>query len=177
MAKTQSTLRKLNIHERRALRFVRLGAQLDIEAEMHGYGAAFAASHADWQARFCELHNLAIHHGMAISPIDASITTADEQFLLRWLAESQRQAGLRSCEIEDAKLHNILLNCAVILLKLGISLPSQTLYRPMNIDGKKMLSFLRPAQSHMRQQNWRQQLSARRLQGLINSGGYQPDIA
>lgn len=113
------TLRKRNIVERKALRLLRGDFSRAAGTEL--------ASQQDVAALFGDLLARAGDSGMRIQPVEAACLTADELLILRWLAEAQRETGLRTFRPADAALLRAINRCADLLKMLDVQLPSRTL--------------------------------------------------
>lgn len=55
--------------------------------------------------------------------------------MLRWLAEAQRQNGLRTCYFRDIGLKTSLRHCASLLKEFGVFLPHKTLHICSDLNG------------------------------------------
>lgn len=74
-------------------------------------------------AVFAKLRSLARGNGLAIRDPAAQFVDEDELLLLRWIAQSQRVAGLRSPYRLDERLRKIIGDCGEILELAGLRLP------------------------------------------------------
>lgn len=80
------------------------------------------------------LREFARRNAFVILALDAQFVTSGELVILRWLAEAQRQTGLRTCHFQDIGLKSSLRYCADALKDLGVALPSQTLHIHTDLD-------------------------------------------
>lgn len=121
--------RRRNVFERKALQLVRgETANAGEPDEAAGFGASIKPGFGKYkQAQFECLRESSRRNGLTIRSVGCQYVSADELAILRWLAEAQRQTGLRTCYFHDARLKASLRYCANILKELGVLLPPQTL--------------------------------------------------
>jgi hypothetical protein len=74
------------------------------------------------------LWDLARAHGLELLPPGTQYVSEDELAILCWLAEAQRQAGARTCRLQDDDFRSVLVQCGRVLAQLGMFLPSQTMH-------------------------------------------------
>lgn len=133
-----TTFRRRNVFERKALRLLRGedSAASYMPAPERAVQPAAANMHLGEyrRAHFGRLRDAAHRNGLLFLALDAQFVTAGELLTLRWLAEAQRQTGLRSCSVPDIALTTALRHCAAILDRLGIFLPSKTLHIHTDLD-------------------------------------------
>ncbi|GEM_PF-1367315 len=127
MPNAHLSFRRRNVYERKVLRMLRGGMADVIRDEAEGSGAAGPGDADCREAKFERLRMISHLHGLKITDLDAPFVTADELTILRWLAESQRLIGLRSCGIQDPGLRRSLKLCADMMKDAGVVLPNQTL--------------------------------------------------
>lgn len=124
---------KRNVFERKALRLVR-SAEWEGDAALPFFGNGEGDEFC--QAHFGHLRASAVRNGLMILPLDSPYLTSSELLMLRWLAEAQRQNGLRTCHLEDIDLKTSLGRCAILLKMLGTCLPANTLHIHTDLDAK-----------------------------------------
>lgn len=127
---------KRNVFERKALRMIR-GAERD-EAREEAVRPIVGGTGLDEcnQAHFGCLRAFALRNGLVILPEDSPYLTSSELLMLRWLAEAQRQSGLRTCHFGDVGLKTSLWHCAILLKGLGTCLPAKTLHIHTDLDDR-----------------------------------------
>lgn len=131
--------RRRNIFERKALRLMRGETCAAEHEEAPGRGMYPGGTTSEGlgeyrRDHFGRLREFARHNGFVILPLDAQFVTSSELVILRWLAEAQRQTGLRTCHFRDIGLKATLRYCAGMLRGLGVCLPSQTLHIRTDLD-------------------------------------------
>lgn len=133
------SLRRRNVHERKALRLLR-GEIITPSRDTLAWRRAHIISMDDGtlgeysRAHFGSLREFAYRNGLEIRPSGSQYLTAGELVMLRWLAEAQRQNGLRTCHFRDIGLKTSLRHCASLLKEFGVFLPHKTLHISSDLD-------------------------------------------
>lgn len=125
------SVRRRSVVERRVLQILRGNAVCADGAPVPAMGGGrrevVDILDAHDMIQFERLRDFARRNGLDIQPATAAYLTSDELQILRWLAEAQREVGLRSLRVTDIDLMISIMQCAAIIKKMGLFLPPQTL--------------------------------------------------
>lgn len=144
MASDYKVFRKRNVYERKALRLVR-GETNPVEYEGLPRREAYPAPESTnlgvyRRTHFMVLRQFARRNGLNILTLEAKYVTSSELVILRWLAEAQRETGLRTCHFRDIGLTTSLRHCASVLKAIGAHLPPKTLNIYTDLDDDFLLA-------------------------------------
>lgn len=87
---------------------------------------------------FLKIREFSNINSMDVRPVGSQYISTGELSILRWIAEAQRQAGLRTYDINDHQFQSEIEHCADILKGIGAILPSQTLFAYQKTKLKRM---------------------------------------
>lgn len=135
-------LRKRHYRERKILCLLR--GQIDrVEWNRRLAGGQGPQPLTDYDiAQFDCLRAFARRNDFEVLPPASRSVTHGELLILRWLAEAQRKAGLRTCPVKDAAFRATLDQCARLLMTLGVFLPPQSLYIHSVLDDNRVMPQL-----------------------------------